>query len=115
MLASEALFVAILGRLHTGMVFGLGGFMYFFLLPLLLFQGFSLHMNLLYTLLAAMLPQVLAGAGFAPGFLHAQYAVLIWPAAFVTAAAQAALAPSRFPPGLLVKNLPPAWRGSSNR
>ena len=25
------------------------------------------------------------------------------------------LAPSRFPPGLLVKNLPPAWRGSSNR
>jgi len=34
---------------------------------------------------------------------------------FALLAAPTPLAPSRFPPGLLVKNLPPAWRGSSNR
>ena len=89
-LAGEAVFLVILDRLRTGMVFGIGGFMYFFLVPLVLFQGFSLGVNLLYTVLAAALPHALALAGLAPGFEHARYAVLIWPAAMVTAVAQAA-------------------------
>jgi diguanylate cyclase (GGDEF)-like protein len=91
-LAGEALFLLILGRLRAGMVWGVGGFMFFFLIPLVLFQGFSLRVNLLYTFLAAALPQLLALAGLAPGFRHAQYAVLIWPAALVTAAAQTSFA-----------------------
>ena len=93
-LGGEAVFLAILGRLHTGMVYGLGGFMYYFILPLVLFQGLSLRLNLLYTVLAAALPQVLAGAGLVQGFHQSHYIVLIWPAAFVTAAAQTAFARS---------------------
>lgn len=88
----EGLFVLILDRLHTGMTYGIGGFMFFFLVPLVLFQGFSLRVNLAYTFLAAALPQAYALAGLAHGFEHARYAVLIWPAAFCTGCAQAAFA-----------------------
>lgn len=91
-LCGEVIFLLILTRLRSGMVFGLGGFMYFFLVPLVLFQGFSLRSNLLYTLSAALLPHAMAFAGLAPGLSQASYAALIWPAAFLTGAAQAAFA-----------------------
>jgi len=89
-LAGEGLFVGILGRLEGGMVQGPGGFMYFFLVPLVLFQGLPLTVGLLYTFLAAALPHAMALAGLAPGFPHGAYAVLIWPACLVTMVAQAA-------------------------
>lgn len=93
-LAGEGLFVLLLGRLEGGMVQGPGGFMYFFLAPLVLFQGLPLTVGLLYTLLAAALPHAMALAGLAPGFPHGAYAVLIWPACLVTMVAQAAFAVS---------------------
>jgi len=74
-------YVAILNRLDTGMVYGIGGFVFFLFLPLLMFQGFSVRVNMFSTFLFAGLPHVLALIGFAQNFEHAQYAVLIWPAA----------------------------------
>ncbi len=74
-------YVEILNRLNTGMVYGIGGFVFFLFLPLLMFQGFSVRVNILSTFLFAAFPQVLALLGIAHNFQHAQYAVLIWPAA----------------------------------
>lgn len=74
-------YVEILNRLDTGMVYGIGGFVFFLFLPLLMFQGFSVRVNMISTFLFAGFPQVLALMGIAHNFEHAQYAVLIWPAA----------------------------------
>ena len=74
-------YVEILNRLDMGMVYGIGGFVFFLFLPLLMFQGFSVRVNILSTFLFASLPQILGLMGIAHNFEHAQYAVLIWPAA----------------------------------
>jgi len=92
LLLGEALFVEILNRLHTGMTYGIGGFMFFMLMPFLVLQGFSLRLNLVYTLAAAALPPLLASAGFARGFQHDHYLVLIWPAAIMVMLGQSAFA-----------------------
>lgn len=89
-----ATFVAIIDRLDTGMIYGLAGFMYFFLVGLLLLQPFSLRVNLAYTALAAVAPHLMAEAGLADGFQHAFYAVLIYPAMLMTMAAQVTIAAS---------------------
>jgi len=78
-LLAESLFVAILNRLDTGMTYGIGGFMIFVFIPMLLLQGFSLLFNLVQAVLVAATPHLLAVSGFAPGFQHDHYAVLIWP------------------------------------
>ncbi|WP_456383284.1 GGDEF domain-containing protein [Hydrogenimonas sp.] len=80
-LFTEAVYLHILTRLHMGMIYGIGGFMYYMLLPPLALQAFSLRANIVYIVLATILPHLLAWAGFAPGFQHDHYAVLIWPAA----------------------------------
>jgi diguanylate cyclase (GGDEF)-like protein len=80
-LAEEVVLIAILNRLDTGMQYGIGGLMYFMFMPMLLLTCFSWRVNVLCTLLAAALPQVMAVMGYAPGFEHAHYAVLIWPTA----------------------------------
>ncbi|MBP2654884.1 MAG: hypothetical protein H6Q73_2453 [Firmicutes bacterium] len=74
----EIIFVSILNRLDTGMIYGISGFMFFILLPLLIMQGLSARVNILYILVVATIPHLLAVAGFAYGFQHKQYAVLIW-------------------------------------
>ncbi|MDE2422521.1 MAG: GGDEF domain-containing protein [Gammaproteobacteria bacterium] len=74
-------YVEILNRLNTGMVYGIGGFVFFLFLPLLMFQGFSIRVSAISTFLFAAFPQILALLGVAHHFQHAQYAVLIWPAA----------------------------------
>lgn len=89
-LLAEVVYLMILNRLESGMTYGHAGFMYFFMVGLLVLQGFSLGLNLVYVVLAAALPQVLAWGGIAPNFQHAHYAVLIWPGAAMTAAALAA-------------------------
>ncbi len=85
-------FVLILNRIHNGMTYGIGGFTFFLLLPLLMFQGFSVRVNILSTFLFAAFPQFLAVIGIAHGFQHAQYAVLIWPAAIAMMLAHYAFA-----------------------
>lgn len=77
----EMNYIEILNRLNTGMSYGIAGFMYYMFLPLVALQGFSLYTNLIYTFLAAAVPHLMAFVGFAHGFQHSHYAVLIWPAA----------------------------------
>ncbi|MBS1158138.1 MAG: hypothetical protein H6R15_557 [Proteobacteria bacterium] len=91
-LAMEANFVEILNRLEGGMVYGLAGFMYCMFLAVLVFQCFSLALNIGYTVLAAALPHALSWLGLAHDFPHLQYAVLIWPAAALAILTQVALA-----------------------
>lgn len=74
----EVIFVSILNLLDTGMVFGISGFMFFLLFPLLIMQGLSTRVNIFYIIIIALIPQLLAIAGFARSFQHKQYAVLIW-------------------------------------
>lgn len=77
----EIIFLENLNRLSGGMTYGIGGFMYFFVMGILLLESLSLRVNLLYALSVALIPQVLAWLGFAHGFEHAHYAALVWPAA----------------------------------
>jgi diguanylate cyclase (GGDEF)-like protein len=74
-------YVEILNRLNNGRIYGIGGYVFFLFLPLLMFQGFSIRVNIISTFLFAGLPQIFALLGIAHQFQHAQYAVLIWPAA----------------------------------
>ncbi|MFZ2300567.1 MAG: GGDEF domain-containing protein [Gallionella sp.] len=91
-LLAEIAFVEILNRLDTGMTYGIGGFMFFMFMPVVLFQGFSLRLNLIYTFIAAAIPHLLAGIDFAHGFQQSHYAVLIWPTAVMTMLVQFAFA-----------------------
>jgi diguanylate cyclase (GGDEF)-like protein len=74
-------YVEILNRINTGMIYGIGGFVFFLFLPLLMFQGFSIRVSIVATLLIAVFPQVLGFLDIAHHFEQMQYAVLIWPAA----------------------------------
>jgi diguanylate cyclase (GGDEF)-like protein len=75
-----ALYVLVLNRLSNGYVYGVGGFMYFMIMSLVLFQGFSWRFVAILSVCCAALPQLMAVLGLAPGFPHFQYSVLIWPA-----------------------------------
>ena len=85
-------FVLILNRIQNGMTYGIGGFTFFLFIPLLMFQGFSVRVNIFSTFIYAAFPQLLALIGVAHGFQHAQYAVLIWPTAFAMMLAHYAFA-----------------------
>lgn len=82
-LVATVIIVEILNRLHNGMSQGLGIFIYLLFLPVVMFQGFSLRVNLISTFLYAATPQVLALCGLALVFPYAQYTAMIWPAAIV--------------------------------
>ena len=81
LLLMEAVFLEILRRLDRGMVYGIGGYVIFMYAPLMLLAGFSLRVNLIFTVLAAGIPQLLAWAAGVDSFEHSHYAVLIWPTA----------------------------------
>lgn len=78
MISWEIIFIAILNRLDTGMIYGISGFMYFIFLPLLIMQGISARINILYIITIATIPHILAITGVAHDFQHKQYAVLVW-------------------------------------
>lgn len=92
LLASEAVFVEILNHLDTGMIYGLAGFMYCTIIAILVGQCLPLLSCVAYMLVAAALPQLIAGAGLAPGFSQAHYAILIWPATALAVLSQAVFA-----------------------
>ena len=91
-LLGELIFVEILNRLNTGMTYGIGEFMFFMFMPLVLFQGFSLRMNLSFTFVAASTPHLLSAVDFAHNFEQNHYAVLIWPTAVMVMLVQFAFA-----------------------
>ena len=82
-LIATVMIVEILNRLQNGMSQGLGSFIYLLFLPLVMFQGFSLRVNLISTFFYAATPQVFALCGLVSDFPYAQYTVMIWPAAIV--------------------------------
>ncbi len=81
---TEVLLVEIFGRLDKGMLLGIGGYMFYCMVPMVGFLGLSLRFTVPYSLTCAALPHVIATLGFAPDFPHLQYAVLIWPATVMT-------------------------------
>ncbi len=85
-------YILILNRIHNGMIYGIGGFTFFLFIPLLMFQGFSVRVNLFSTFLFALFPQFLGIIGVAHNFQNAQYAVLIWPTAIAMMLAHFAFA-----------------------
>jgi diguanylate cyclase (GGDEF)-like protein len=87
-LVAEVNFIFILNHLENGMLYGLAGFMFCLFIAVLVFQCFSLTTNILYTLLATLLPHVAGLLNIAHHFPHLQYAALIWPAALLTIIAQ---------------------------
>lgn len=85
-------YILILNRIHNGMTYGIGGFTFFLFIPLLMFQGFSVRVNLISTFLFALFPQFLSMVGIAHNFQNVQYAVLIWPTAIAMMLAHFAFA-----------------------
>ena len=84
-------FWGILTWVKGGMVYGTGGFMLFQLMGILVLQGLSFRLNLLYDILIVFLPHLFGLMEPSLGFPHQAYAVLIWPTAAMTAFAQFSL------------------------
>ena len=87
-LATEMIYVNILTHLKNGMIYGIGGFMYWLMFSIVGFQCFSYRLNVLFTLTLTSLPHIQALVGWAPGFDHRHYSILIWPGAFAVMLAQ---------------------------
>jgi diguanylate cyclase (GGDEF)-like protein len=78
-LVTEGLFLYHLSLLETGLVYGIAGFMYWFILPVFLGLPYSRMTNVYCFLAVAILPNILVYAGIAPSFELIKYNVLIWP------------------------------------
>ncbi len=83
-LLTEVFLVEAVSRLHDGMAYGIGGFMFYCLVPMMGFLGLSLRFTIPYSLSCAALPHLLAMLGFVSGFEHLHYGALIWPATVLT-------------------------------
>jgi len=84
-------FFFVLARVQDGMVYGIGGYMFFQMGGFLLWMGMSFRLILIFHLLVAALPQLLGLAFPEAGFLQLRYAVLLWPATIMAILAQYAL------------------------
>ncbi|MBL6751505.1 MAG: GGDEF domain-containing protein [Nevskia sp.] len=84
-------FFAILLRLKGGMAYGIGGFMYFQLVGLVVLRGCSYQLVVAFHVAAALLPNLLGLLLPAAGFEQGHYAVLLWPAAAIAAIVQHAM------------------------
>jgi diguanylate cyclase (GGDEF)-like protein len=79
-LATEVFWLAILRRLEGGMVYGIGGSMYYVLGMLVVGLPLRFRDNILGLSLALLMPDAVAAAGGLPGFSFARYNTLILPA-----------------------------------
>ncbi|HEX9582215.1 MAG TPA: GGDEF domain-containing protein [Gemmatimonadales bacterium] len=79
-LATEGFWLAILRRLEGGMVYGIGGYMYYVLGMLVVGLPLRFRDNTMGLSLALLLPDVAAAAGWLPGFSLAKYNTLVLPA-----------------------------------
>lgn len=82
------LYFPILLKLDDGMIYGIGGFMYFQMMGILLLQCLPYLSIAAYHIAAAALPHLLALLVPDAGFQHDRYAVLIWPATIMALIAQ---------------------------
>lgn len=79
LLATEGAFLHHLSLLETGLIYGISGFMYWFILPVFLGLPFSVAVNGVCFVLIALLPNLLVPLGVSPGFELIKYNALIWP------------------------------------
>lgn len=78
-LTTEGAFLHHLSLLETGEVYGIAGFMYWFILPVFLGLPFSVSANGVCFFIIALLPNVLVPLGVSPDFELIKYNALIWP------------------------------------
>lgn len=79
LLTTEATFLHHISLLETGLVYGIAGFMYWFILPVFLGLPFSVSANGACFVIIALLPNVLVPMGVSPDFELIKYNALIWP------------------------------------
>jgi diguanylate cyclase (GGDEF)-like protein len=84
LLVTEIFLVEIFSRLDNGLTYGIGGFMFYCLVPTIGFLGISLRFTIPYSIICVIIPHLLSVTGFVTGFHHILYATLIYPATILT-------------------------------
>ncbi|HMV26882.1 MAG TPA: GGDEF domain-containing protein [bacterium] len=84
MLVTEVFLIQIFERLESGVIYGIGGFMFYFLVSLIGFLGLPLRLTIPYAIAITAFPHLFAFFGYFGGFQHVNFATLIWPAAVLT-------------------------------
>lgn len=79
-LATQVFWLAILRRLDGGLVYGMGGYMYYALGMLVIGLPLRFRDNVLGLSAALLVPDLAAAAGWLPGFSYARYNTLVLPA-----------------------------------
>jgi diguanylate cyclase (GGDEF)-like protein len=79
-LASQIFWLAILRRLDGGLVYGIGGYMYYALGMLVIGLPLRFRDNVVGLSAALLMPDLVAAAGWLPGFSYARYNTLVLPA-----------------------------------
>lgn len=79
-LATEVFWLAILRRLDGGLIYGIGGYMYYVLGVLVIGLPLRFRDNVLGLTVVLLVPDLAAAGGWLPGFSYAKYNALIVPA-----------------------------------
>ncbi|MEN6319297.1 MAG: hypothetical protein ABFD82_11150 [Syntrophaceae bacterium] len=82
-LTTQAVFLYHLSWLTTGLVYGIAGFMYWFILPVFLAFPYSIASSILGFVAIAVNPNILVWAGIATNFELAKYNIIIWPTCII--------------------------------
>jgi diguanylate cyclase (GGDEF)-like protein len=78
-LITEGFFLYHLSLLETGLVYGIAGFMYWFILPVFLGLPYPPLTTIFCFIFVALIPNVLVPFGISPSFELIKYNALIWP------------------------------------
>jgi hypothetical protein len=82
-LTTQGFFLYHLSRMTTGLVYGISGFMYWFILPVFLAFPYSTTSSILGFIAIAVNPNILVWAGIATNFELAKYNIIIWPTCII--------------------------------
>lgn len=90
MLVTQCLYLTVLTKLAGGMGPGISGLLFWVMAGMVMFQGCTIWINLSYTVLVFIIPQVYASFGWIYGFNEDLYGLVVLPAALVGAGVQLA-------------------------
>ncbi|HTZ17085.1 MAG TPA: hypothetical protein VMB78_01465 [Dissulfurispiraceae bacterium] len=82
-LVTQSFFLYHLSLLNTGLVYGISGFMYWFILPVFLAFPYSAKSSVLGFTALALAPNISVWAGIAPNFELAKFNIIIWPTCII--------------------------------
>jgi hypothetical protein len=82
-LTTQSFFLYHLSLLNTGLVYGISGFMYWFILPVFLAFPYSTTSSIVGFIAIAINPNIMVWAGIAPNFELAKYNIIIWPTCII--------------------------------